>query len=142
MNKINQDSTVELHYTLRLEDGSIADSSKNYDAPSKVKLNDGTLQPGFVEKLIGLSVGCKDRFLIKAADAFGEHDERGVHQLSRSDFGDFELEDGLIMEFDQPSGEPINGIVKSFDEDNVVVDFNHPLAGHDIIFEVEILTVE
>lgn len=140
--KLNHDSVVTLHYTLRLEDGSIADSSKNYDAPAKLKVNDGTLQAGFVEKLIGLQEGSKERFLIRAVDAFGERDERGVHQLARSDFGDFELEEGVIMEFDQPNGEVINGIVRKLDDNFVTVDFNHPLAGQDIIFEVEILVIE
>ena len=59
MSEINNTSTVTMHYTLRLEDGSIADSSKNYDAPAIVKLDDGTLQPAFVDRLLGLKTGSK-----------------------------------------------------------------------------------
>ncbi|PIQ43713.1 MAG: peptidylprolyl isomerase [Gammaproteobacteria bacterium CG11_big_fil_rev_8_21_14_0_20_46_22] len=140
--KIKLDSTVTMHYTLRLEDGSVADSSKHYETPATVKMDDGTLQPALVERLQGLEAGAKERFLIKAMDAFGEHDGRGVMTLPKDRFGDAELEVGVIFEFEQPQGEPLNGIIRAIEGEQVTVDFNHPLAGHDIIFEVEIIAID
>lgn len=140
--KIKLDSTVTMHYTLRLEDGSVADSSKHYEAPATVKMDDGTLQPALVERLQGLEAGAKERFLIKAIDAFGEHDGRGVMALPIDRFGEGEIEEGMIFEFEQPQGEPLNGIIRKVEDGMVTVDFNHPLAGHDIIFEVEIISVD
>lgn len=140
--KIQNDSTVTMHYTLKLEDGSIADSSKNYEAPAIVKINDGTLQPGFSDRLLGLEVGAKERFFVKAVDAFGEHEPRGVMTMPRDRFDEsMTLEPGLILEFEQPQGGPINGIIRELGETDITVDFNHPLAGKDIIFEVEILSI-
>jgi len=81
--------------------------------------------------------------MISPRDAFGYPDEENIHSMPRSDFDpSVKLEPGLIIEFTTPSGETTPGAITAVETDTVTVDFNHPLAGHNIRFEVEILDVK
>ena len=80
---------------------------------------------------------------IEPREAFGFPDEENIHQMSRSDFPEeMKIEEGMIVEFDTPSDERIPGALKEIKGDTVIVDFNHPLAGHEITFDVEIIDIK
>jgi FKBP-type peptidyl-prolyl cis-trans isomerase SlpA len=142
-NIIGKESQVTLHYSIRLEDGSIADSSKQYDKPLTLCMGDGSLGETFENKLLGLKAKDKKRFFIKADEAFGLPNPNLVHTLARGSFQAVSPEPGLIVSFEQPDGKEINGVIKGIDTENnkVTVDFNHPLAGQDVIFELEVVGV-
>ncbi|WP_026971662.1 FKBP-type peptidyl-prolyl cis-trans isomerase [Aliagarivorans marinus] len=140
--KIAQGSTVELHFVIRLEDGSIAENTRNYPAPACLVLGDGSLTEGFEACLIGLEAGNKQSFTLPPEQAFGSANPDNVHYFERSRFNDgAPAEVGAIIAFSQPNGQEIPGIVRSVEGDSVTVDFNHPLAGQTINFDVEILKV-
>lgn len=143
MTTIKQESAVTLHFTIKLGDGSVADSTHNMDKPAKLVIGDGSLSDSFEQCLIGLQVGDKQAIELKAEDAFGMPNPDNIHHMDRAKFvGDAEVEVGTIMAFSGPDGMEIPGIIADIAGDSVTVDFNHPLAGQDVTFEVEILSVE
>ena len=140
---ISQESAVTLHFTIKMKDGSVADSTHNMGKPAKLVIGDGSLSGSFEQCLLGLDVGYKKEIELKAEDAFGLPNPDNIHHMDRTKFvGDAEVEVGTIMAFTGPDGMEIPGIIKEVAGDSVTVDFNHPLAGQDVTFEVEILSVE
>lgn len=143
MTTINQDSAVTLHFTIKLKDGSVADSTHNMGKPAKFVMGDGSLSENFEKCLLGLNAGEAKSVELAAADAFGLPNPDNIHHLDRSRFSDqADLSVGTIMAFSGPEGMEIPGIITDVAGDSVTVDFNHPLAGQDVIFDVEILSVE
>ena len=138
---ISPESTVTLHLSLTLQDGTVAESSFD-DAPLVFTLGDGTLIAGLELALYGLRPGDKQRLSLLPEQAFGLRDPEKVHRLPRADFpADMTLEPGCIIGFDTPDGEELPGMVVKAESAEVEVDFNHPMAGHVVIFEVEIIDV-
>lgn len=138
---IGFNSTVVMHSTITLEDGTVADTTVGAE-PLRFTMGDGSLIAGLELALFGLKAGDRQSLRIGPADAFGFRDEQNVHWMERAEFpADMTLETGMIIEFVTPSGEEIPGAIQEVREDSVQVDFNHPLAGHEISFEVEILEV-
>ncbi|MGF1697616.1 FKBP-type peptidyl-prolyl cis-trans isomerase [Vibrio lamellibrachiae] len=143
MASIQKDSAVTLHFTIKLNDGSVADSTHNMGKPAKLIIGDGSLSDNFEQCLIGLSSGEKRSIELKAQDAFGMPNPDNVHYMDRAKFvGDSEVEVGTVMAFAGPDGVEIPGIITDIAGDSVTVDFNHPLAGQDVTFDVDILSVE
>lgn len=139
---IGDNSEVIMHFDLKLEDGSAADSTRVNKKPAKLVMGDGSLTPNFEACLIGLKQGDKKSFTLAADDAFGQPNPDNIHHMDRTRFGaDMTLEEGMIIAFAQPDGSEVPGIVRSLAGDSVTVDFNHPLAGQTVIFDVEIIDV-
>ena len=139
---IGPGSEVLMHFTLSLADGTLADTTREGE-PLRFVMGDGTLIEGLELVLYGLKQGDLQCLSIGPRDAFGFPDEENIHAMPRSEFPtDIPLEDGLIIGFTTPSGEEVPGAIKEIKDDEVVVDFNHPLAGHEIIFDVEILEIK
>lgn len=130
---------VTLHFAIKLEDGQIIDS--NFDkAPAQFEVGDGNIPEGFEAALNGLKAGEHVELTIAPERGFGQHNPSNIQRMKRSDFIDMELEPGLVVSFQEPGGE-IPGVVVEFDEKSVSVDFNHPLAGKTLIFEVQVISV-
>ncbi|WP_319536238.1 FKBP-type peptidyl-prolyl cis-trans isomerase [uncultured Vibrio sp.] len=143
MTTITKDSVVTLHFTIKMNDGSVADSTHNMGKPAKFVMGDGSLSENFEQCLVGLQSGEQKAIELKAEDAFGMPNPDHIHHMDRTKFvGDSEVEVGTIMAFSGPDGMEIPGIITEIAGDSVTVDFNHPLAGQDVTFEVEILSVE
>lgn len=142
MTEVTTESKVTLHYTLTTSDGLLADTTKGED-PETVEMGQGDMVDGLEKRLIGLKVGDKQRFEVPCMETFGPIDEDMVHDIARSEFPeDLGLELGLVVNFAAPNGEETPGIVAEIGDDMVKVDFNHPLAGYDLIFDVEIIAIE
>jgi len=139
MTRISPESSVELFFEIRLLDGAVIDSNYNKEAAT-FKIGDGNMLAGFEAVLIGLQTGDKQVFALAPEQAFGMSNPSNMQTIGRSKFTDMELEEGLVVSFQDPSGE-LPGIIASFDEREVVVDFNHPLAGKHLEFQVEIVNV-
>ncbi|HHY0479478.1 FKBP-type peptidyl-prolyl cis-trans isomerase [Vibrio parahaemolyticus] len=143
MTTITNDSIVTLHFTIKMKDGSVADSTHNMGKPAKFVMGDGSLSENFEQCLVGLQSGENKAIELKAQDAFGMPNPDHIHYMDRTKFvGEAEVEVGTIMAFSGPDGMEIPGIITEIAGDSVTVDFNHPLAGQDVTFEVEILSVE
>ncbi|MDM7857239.1 FKBP-type peptidyl-prolyl cis-trans isomerase [Thiopseudomonas acetoxidans] len=138
--RIGQQSTVTLHFALKLESGDVVDS--NFDKePATFTVGDGNLLPGFEQALFGFKAGDKRSIVIPPERGFGRPNEQNVQVMPRKNFTELELEYGVMVMFRDAAGGEIPGVVKAFDDKEVTVDFNHPLAGRDITFEVEIVEV-
>jgi FKBP-type peptidyl-prolyl cis-trans isomerase SlpA len=143
MSTIQKDSAVTMHFAIKLKDGSIADSTHQMGKPAKFIIGDGSLSDNFEACLIDLNEGEKCSIDLKAEDAFGLPNPDNIHHMDRAKFmGETEVEVGTIMAFSGPDGVEIPGIIANIAGDSVTVDFNHPLAGQDVVFDVEILSVE
>ncbi len=138
---IGEGTQVTLHFALKLENGQVVDS--NFDAsPATFVVGDGNLLPGFERVLDGMAAGDKNTFVIKPEDAFGQSNPNNMQTMARDQFGeDIELVEGLMLSFADAQKAELPGVVHAFDEETVTIDFNHPLAGRNILFEVEILQV-
>jgi FKBP-type peptidyl-prolyl cis-trans isomerase SlpA len=138
---VSPGSTVTLHLSLTLEDGTVAESTLGGE-PLTFTMGTGTLASGLELALYGLYPGETQRIELTPEQAFGRRDPAKVHRMPRAAFGpDLVLEPGAVIGFETPEGEEIGGAVLSLDADSVEVDFNHPLAGHVITFDVEVLDV-
>lgn len=138
---IGPGARVTLHFAIKLSNGQVVDT--NYESePAVFEVGDGNLLDGFEQVLFGLSTGAKREFEILPEDAFGMPNPSNIQRIPRSQFADMELEEGLVISFKDPSSGELPGIVSSFDEQNVHIDFNHPLSGHTLTFDVEIINVE
>ena len=136
-------STVTMHYSLALEDGTVVDSTFDTNEPLTFTMGDGTLIDGLEHAVFGLKAGDQQSINIPPESGFGYRDENAVQSLRRKDFGeDMDLKPGLVIEFDTPSGLKVPGIVMEIKDDTVVVDFSHPLAGQTVLFNVHILDVQ
>ena len=138
---ICEGAEVTLHFSLSLEDGQQVDS--NFDAdPATFTVGDGSLLPGFEQVLVGLGSGAKQSFRMAPEQGFGQPNPNNVQQVKRNSFEDgAELETGLVMTFLDANKVEVPGVIREFDDEHVTVDFNHPLAGRTILFDVHILSV-
>lgn len=133
---------VTMHFTLALEDGTVADASVDGE-PMTFVMGDGTLIEGLEMVLYGLKAGEKQSLSIDPRDTFGFPEDDNIHTLARTEFSDdFNIEEGMIIGFSTPSGEEIPGAIMEITDEKVKVDFNHPLAGHEVVFTVEIVDIK
>lgn len=139
--RIGPNMQVTLHFSLRLENGEQVDSTFD-KKPATFKVGDGNLLPGFEQQLFGLKAGDKRTIQIAPEQGFGQHNPQNVQVMPRSQFEGMELSDGLLVIFNDAAKTELPGVVKGFDENKVTVDFNHPLAGKALTFEVEIFEVK
>jgi FKBP-type peptidyl-prolyl cis-trans isomerase SlpA len=136
---IDSGTTVTSHFSLTLENGHIVDS--NFEAsPATFTVGDGNLLPGFESPLMGLFDGDEREFSILPENAFGQHNPQNVQAVERNNFEDGELELGTMFSFQNGDGE-LPGVVVEVQDNEVMVDFNHPLAGQIILFTVKIISV-
>lgn len=139
---IQNGSEVLMHFTITLEDGTVADSTDGED-PLRFVMGDQTLIEGLELALYGLKAGDKQSLKIDPENAYGYPDPENVQAMQREDFpSNMELAKGVIVAFATPDGEEFPGMVMEVGDEQVTVDFNHPLAGHQITFDVEILEVK
>ncbi|MEH6813655.1 MAG: peptidylprolyl isomerase [Motiliproteus sp.] len=132
---------VTLHFAIKLEDGSIVDSNFDKD-PATFAVGDGNLLAGFEQALNGMSAGEKQVLRIMPEQAFGMPNPSNVQVIPKDRFKDMELELGMVMTFADAAQGELPGVVQSIETKQVSIDFNHPLAGRTLFFEVEIISIE
>lgn len=138
---VGEGAKVTLHFELRLKTGEVVDSTFN-SKPGVFSYGDGTLPKGFEELIHGMQIGERKSFDVLPENAFGMPNPNNVQTFKRSDFQDQEsLKEGVVMSFADAAKSELPGVIKEVSEDKVIVDFNHPLAGHHLDFEVEILAL-
>ena len=138
--RIDEHSRVTLHFSVLLDTGEEVDTTRR-GRPATFDVGDGNLLPGFEAALMGMQAGDDAQIELPPAEAFGEHRRENVQLLDRARFPDVELEPGLVVSFAGPGGE-LPGVVTRLFERTVEVDFNHPLSGRPIVFDVSILEVD
>jgi len=140
---IQANSRVLVHFTLKLEDGTTAESTRNNGKPALFTLGDETLSPGMEDQLVGLKAGDKKAFSLAPESAFGIPSPDMIQYFSRREFIDAgEPVPGAIMLFTAMDGSEMPGVVREVNGDSITVDFNHPLAGQTIHFDIEVLEID
>lgn len=139
--RVKPDSLVTLHYRLATGD-DVALVSTFDNSPATLHLGNGELAPSLEACLEGLPVGERHVFLLEPEQAFGPHNPDLVQRLARKELPDSDKLGVMSMvEFSSPDGASFTGLVRELDDDSALVDFNHPLAGKDVRFEVEIVGI-
>jgi peptidylprolyl isomerase len=131
--------TVHIHYTGRLEDGTVFDSSEGRD-PLEFVVGSGQVIRGFDEAVTGMSVGEEKTVTIAAPDAYGDHREDLLIPVGRSDLPEgLEPEVGQHLQMSTPDGQTFQVSVVEANDAKVVLDANHPLAGKDLTFDIQLV---
>jgi len=138
---IGQDQIVSINYVLKNEDGNILDSTTNGE-PFAFLSGHEQILPKLEEAISTMLIGAKKEITLQPAEAYGEYREESVQKANRSDFPeDAELQEGVQFYATSPDGQNIPFTIRSIEDDTVTIDFNHPLAGETLTFEVELLDV-
>lgn len=139
---ISSKSKVTLQFEIRLDNGDVVDSTFE-KAPATFVMGDGSLFTGFERKLIGMLPGQRATYQVAPEDAFGQPNPNNIQTFKRSQFDkDMEIVPGMVFSFADAQNTELPGVVKEVTETFVDVDFNHPLAGKTLDFEVLIHAVE
>ena len=139
--KISQDSVVTIDYRLHLDDGEVVDESDPGD-PLVYLHGHGETVPGLEAALEGKAVGDSLKVKVAPDQGYGDHDPERIEEVPRSEFPDeLELKPGSILTATDDDGQELDFLVKELKGDKVIVDFNHPLAGKTLHFEVTVREV-
>lgn len=138
--RVEDGRRVWVEYRGTLEDGEEFDKSEDQE-PLEFEVGNGEVIPGFEENLIGMTVGDEKVFTLEPEEAYGERREELVVDVDPGELpADIDVGDVLPMELEE--GAVAEGVVVEVGEESVTVDFNHPLAGRALTFEVRILDIE
>jgi len=141
MTQAKSGDTVRIHYTGKLTDGTQFDSSEGRD-PLEFALGAGSIIPGLEEAIIGMAEGDKNTVTIAAENAYGPRHAEAVQTVERTQIPDHvELAVGGQLQAQAPSGQQLLLTVVELTEDSVTLDANHPLAGEDLVFDVELVAI-
>jgi len=140
MTVANENCVVGIEYEVK-EAGTtqVVDSNKG-GAPLEFIIGKGQVIPGLENALIGMNQGESGDIMVSAADAYGEVNEEAMQTLPKEQFEGVELVEGMTLYGNGDNGQQVQVIVKSFDDKEVKVDFNHPMAGKDLMFSVTVLS--
>lgn len=141
MSKAQDGQTVKVHYTGKLEDGTVFDSSKDRQ-PLEFTLGGGSVIRGFEQAVSGMEVGESKTITIPPEEAYGHKRDELIIEVKKSEIPkDIDPNLGQKLQIKQPNGQIINLVVSEVKEDEVTLDANHPLAGQTLIFEVELVEI-
>lgn len=141
MTKPEKGDVVRIHYTGRLEDGTQFDSSEGRD-PLQFELGTGQIIAGLDRQIAEMDEGAKETLTIPAAEAYGEHRPEQVQSLPRTAIpSEIDPQPGMQLQATTQTGQPVPIVVTEVGDDTVTVDANHPLAGRDLVFDVELVEI-
>ncbi|MCP5208777.1 MAG: peptidylprolyl isomerase [Hahellaceae bacterium] len=139
---VGEGKRITLNFALKLENGEVVDTTFG-KIPATFDFGDENLPEHFSRLLVGMAAGETGEFTVLPENAFGQHNPSNVQRFKRDQFAaDMPLEKGMIISFQDAAKAEVPGVVHEIEESNVVIDFNHPLAGKTLVFEAEILRVE
>lgn len=142
MSQVKNNDTVKVHYTGKFEDGQVFDSSVERGEPLEFTLGKGQLIPGFEKGLIDMKVNEKKTVNIPKEEAYGEPNEQLIQEVPKSNLpDDIEPQVGMGLVSENQNGQKINLLVTDVKESTIVVDGNHPLAGKDLVFDLEVVEI-
>lgn len=141
MSKVKDGDTVKVHYKGTLKDGSVFDSSENRE-PLEFTLGQGQLIPGFEKAVIGLAEGDTTSIDIPSGEAYGEVRDDLIINVPKEQLPDeVEPQVGMQLQLNQPNGQPVPVRITEISEGELTLDANHPLAGKDLKFDIELVEV-
>ena len=139
---VKQGDTVKVHYTGTLNDGSEFDSSYKRNEPIEFQAGTGQMIQGFDNAVMEMNVGEKKSVNIPASEAYGEQNPEAFMGVPRTNFPpEFEFVVGEMVQGQTENGQPLQAIILEVGDEEVVLDFNHPLAGQDLNFDIELMEI-
>jgi len=133
--------TVKIHYTGKLEDGTVFDSSAERE-PLEFTISGGQVIPGFEQAVLGMTLGESKTEKIPMDQAYGPHREEMVLEVSREQIPpDINPEVGQQLEIQQANGQSVPVFVTEVTDSQITLDANHPLAGEDLTFEIQLVEI-
>ena len=142
MSQVKVNSTIKVNYTGKLANGQVFDTSEGKE-PIEFVLGEGRLIPGFEKGLIDMKLNEKKTIEIVKDEAYGEPNPSLIQEVKKSELPqDMEPQVGMGLVSKSPDGQEINLMVVEVKEDSIVIDGNHPLAGHDLVFDVEVVEIK
>ncbi len=141
MQQAKEGNVVKVHYSGRLTDGTLFDSSEGRE-PLEFTVGAGQMIKGFDAGVLGMSIGEKKTLQIAAEDAYGMRDEEAIIEFPAENIPeDMKLEPGMQLTLRNQNGQPVPVIVLEVKEEVVIMDANHMLAGQDLVFDVELVEI-
>lgn len=132
---------VKVNYKGTLDDGSVFDSSEGRE-PLEFMIGEGNMIPGFEDGVKGMDVGAKKTIKIPCGEAYGPIHPEAIADIKRTDFPpDFKPEAGQQLQFANDEGQIMLATIIGINDDKVTIDANHPLAGKDLTFEIELVSI-
>ena len=142
MTEVKEGDTVRIHYTGTLNDGATFDSSEGRD-PLEFTVGSGQIIPGLEAALPGMAVGEKKTVAVVADEAYGQHDPNAKQAVPRADIPeDIPLDPGTQLQVQTQEGQVMPVTVAEVTEEQVILDANHPLAGKDLTFAIELVEID
>jgi FKBP-type peptidyl-prolyl cis-trans isomerase 2 len=142
MSQVKENNTVKVHYTGKLSDGQVFDSSEGKE-PLEFTLGQGRLIPGFEKGLIDMKLNEKKTITIASDEAYGAVREDLIQEVAKSELPqEITPEVGMGLVSKSPDGQEMNLLVAEVREESIVLDGNHPLAGKDLIFDLEVVEIK
>ncbi len=141
MTEAKKRDTVKVHYTGKLEDGTIFDSSIDRE-PLEFKIGNGNMIPGFEKAVLGMELGDSKTANIPYQEAYGEKRKEMVVEVPKAQVpDDITPEVGLQLSIEQQDGGPIPVVISEVSDEVIILDANHPLAGKNLIFDIELVEI-
>ena len=141
MSEVKKGDKIKVHYTGKLQDGSVFDSSIDRE-PLEFEVGAGMMIAGFDAAVNGMKIGDKKVAEIPANEAYGEVNKEMIVEVKRTQLPpDLEPQVGQQLGMQQPNGQSVPVVVAEVKEESIVIDANHPLAGKDLIFEIELMEI-
>ena len=141
MEKVETGQFVSVHYKGTLQDGEVFDTSEGHH-PLEVQIGEGQIISGFEKALMGMSLNEKKVFTLDPEEAYGQKDESLTHSFPRADVPvEINPEVGQTVALSSPEGQQVPALITEVDDEKVVVDLNHPLAGQTLTFDIEVVGI-
>ena len=139
--KISKGSKVKLHYTGKLDDGTVFDTSNGRE-PLEFVAGEGTVIKGFDDAVIDMAKDEEKTFKLNPSEGYGEHNEELVQKIPREKIGvPGDLKEGMTLAVTAPDGQQFPVRITKVEGDEVFIDLNHPLAGKNLNFEIKIVEI-
>ncbi len=141
MSQVKEGDKVKVHYTGTLNDGSVFDSSRERE-PLEFEIGSGSIIPGFEKAVLELTPGNSTTVEIPSTEAYGEVREDMIISVEREKLpADIDPEVGMQLQLQQPEGGAMPVVISDVTESHVTIDANHPLAGRDLKFDIELVEI-
>jgi peptidylprolyl isomerase len=141
MQQVKKGDTVKVHYHGKLTTGETFDSSDGKE-PLEFKVGDGDVIKGFEEGVMGMKIGDKKTIQIPAEDAYGEKNEEMMIEFPKDRFpADMNPEVGMPLTMSNGAGQNFRVTITEVKDDSVILDANHPLAGEELIFDIQLVSI-
>ena len=143
MKTVENGTSVKLHYKGTFPDGEVFDDSRVRGETMNVLVGQGRLIKGFENALLGMTEGQTKSITLTADEAYGQPNPKAIIKAPKTAFPEnFDFQEGVSVTGHAANGQPFAAKIVSFDDEEVTLDHNHPLAGKDINFEIELVEIQ